>query len=157
MSNKRRTRDPKRGKLTGPPGGQLGVDATGHAHRILTPGGFQPGAVAGPAIKRGLNGDYQGTCIGCMRPTDTGLVIIGPAEAQLGFLMALGCTWVEAVATAKIGWKEEGIWDDPDYAPPGELQDGYRLCAGCAPEGMEVREVHSGLNAYRVADPGETA
>lgn len=156
MSNKRK---PKKGKgkhvMRGYQGSTMAVDAKGRMHRVLSPGGLAPGAVAGPAIKRGLQKDYRDTCFGCLRPTDTGLVLRGPAEWELAFLQNLGLTEEEALDAGRLRWKEQGIWGgDPDLVPGGELTVFYRVCAACAPGRMQVREVHGELNVYGPVDGG---
>ena len=135
--------------MHGPPGSSLAVDDKGRMYPIISPGGFQPGAVAGEPLKRGLDGTYRDTCVKCLRPTDTGLVIRGEAEAHLAFLYVLGVTEEIALGTAQLVWRDRGIWDgNPEQVPAGVLTQGYRVCADCAPRGMEVREVHGELMLY---------
>jgi len=155
MSNKKKTRNKtKVRRLTGPPGSRIGVDDKGRAYRVLSPGGLQPGAVAGRPIKRGLDGTYRDTCVSCMQPTDTALFIVGPAEAQIAFLKRLGMPYEEALALCQMAWKEQGIWDgNPAHVPGGELTEGFRVCAACAPDGMQVREIHGPVNFYRFPEP----
>jgi hypothetical protein len=106
MSNKKNI---KNRRLKGSPGGNIGTDAKGKAYRVVSPGGLTPGGnnVVVP-IKRNLQGNYAGTCVGCLRPTDTGLAVRGPAEAQIAFLMVLGMTYDEAKGAAQESWRGAG-------------------------------------------------
>ena len=85
----------------------------------------KPKPVSQLARKRpaGLDGTHSGTCIICLRATDTALGVRGDAEWHAGFLMALGMPTDEAAAVAGkyLGY----IVDPPGFAA-------YRVCARCA-------------------------
>ena len=70
----------------------------------------------------GLTGTYEGSCISCLRGTDTGLIFDGPAEWAVAGLINLGLTYPEAHQT--LGWT--------DGCPAGWLQTPIRVCADCA-------------------------
>ena len=157
MSNKKKKTRTKARPVMGFQGSGIGYDEKGRAYRVLSPGGLQPGAVA-VKVKKGLQGDYRDTCLACLRPTDTALGIIGPAEATVAFHMALGMPWEESLTAAQAFWQDQGIWDgDPGHVPPGdELTSAYRLCAACCAEhvpGMRVGLLPGEVPFYRFPPP----
>jgi hypothetical protein len=81
------------------------------------------------AAKRptGLDGSYTGTCIGCLRPTDTALGIRGVPEWHAAGLVRLGLPMEEAIATVQVVEFEPG--------PDGRHDAAYRVCQRCAARG----------------------
>ena len=76
--------------------------------------------VAKLARKRtpGLDGTFDGTCVGCLRPTDTALGVRGDPEWHAAFLVRLGLPLSEATSMV-------------DAYTTG--RDGmFRVCAKCA-------------------------
>jgi hypothetical protein len=78
------------------------------------------------AAKRapGLDGSYTGTCIGCLRPTDTAFGIRGVAEWHAAGLTRLGVPMDEALGLVGMAGMEAGSTDRYDAA--------YRVCGRCA-------------------------
>lgn len=80
----------------------------------------------------GLQGTYDGSCVVCLSPTDTGLVFEGVAEFTIAGLIKLGVPEDEAPATA---WQVWGT--DPGMVPSGRVLSEVRVCtkdanrAGC--------------------------
>jgi hypothetical protein len=82
----------------------------------------------------GLQGDYSDTCVGCMRPTDTGLAFEGRAEWAVAGLVVLGLEEDVAVVTLSVATGSE-----PGKAPRGSRWFGFRVCGECASRAeMEV-------------------
>ncbi len=77
----------------------------------------------------GLNSDYSGTCIACLKPTDTGLGVRGEAEWHAAFLINLGIPQDEATAT---------VSDGTGLVPDGVYERAYQVCRGCAPAHFPV-------------------
>jgi hypothetical protein len=82
-------------------------------------------------IKPGLRGDYDGTCVVCLTPTDTGLAFRGPAEFLIAGLTVLGVPEDQAHAVYRHSQAEEG-----NHLAPGQVKDGIhnlliRVCARC--------------------------
>ena len=76
--------------------------------------------------------DYEGSCIACLRGTDTALGFRGPQEWFAAGLIRLGLPDDQAVATVESILLEEG--QDPDW---GEWM--VRVCKSCADKvGMQV-------------------
>jgi hypothetical protein len=75
----------------------------------------------------GLLGCYDGTCIVCLRPTDTALAFRGPAEWHLSALKVLGVPEDQAYATKLPGWRER-YGTRPGEVPDGVLSEAYRVC-----------------------------
>jgi len=74
----------------------------------------------------GLQGDFEGTCIVCLRPTDTGLAFKGDGDFLVAGLTVLGLPMDEAAATVSYFF---GI-------PPGTVPSGVRtltiqVCKDC--------------------------
>ena len=98
----------------------------------------RPRTAAELARKRppGLDGTYTGTCVACLRGTDTALAFRGPAEWAAAGLVRLGLPMAEAIATIE--------------AFPGMVEaDGatrmFRVCERCAHKaGMTVAVLHEG-------------
>ena len=91
----------------------------------------RPRTAAELARKRptGLDGTYTGTCIACVRPTDTALGFRGEPEAHAAFLIALGVPKREAIATTESFLPEFAAkYGSPDGLP----QSIYRVCGKCA-------------------------
>lgn len=86
----------------------------------------QPESVADLMSRRspGLDGTYSGTCMKCMRPTDTTLAVRGEPEWHAAFLIILGLPKDEAMATVEM------------FSPPldgqGRYEGFYRVCTKCA-------------------------
>ena len=76
----------------------------------------------------GLDGTYSGTCVACLRPTDTALGVQGVPEWQAGVLVALGLPDKEAVALVAEFLDATGEGPGPD----GRYERVYRVCGDCA-------------------------
>lgn len=70
----------------------------------------------------GLDGTYSGTCVGCLRATDTALAVKGDPEWHAAFLVNIGLPMKEASALVL------SQHDDPEYGPGIRL---YRVCGKC--------------------------
>jgi hypothetical protein len=82
----------------------------------------------------GPQGDYSGTCVVCMRPTDTGLAFQGRAEWAVAGLIVLGLEQDVAVVTLSVS-----TGSDPGKSPTGSQWFGFRVCSECASRAdMEV-------------------
>lgn len=75
----------------------------------------------------GVFGNYSGSCVSCMRGTDTALAFQGEIEWIAAALIHLGVPKIEAIATVR------------DPATPLEIVDGgtryrtiVRVCEACA-------------------------
>lgn len=79
-----------------------------------------------PLPPPGLRGDYTGSCVACMRGTETAIAIRGPAEAAIVVLARLGVD--QDVAEAMLS-------GSPGMVPDGDGPWGFRLCAACAAMG----------------------
>lgn len=80
-------------------------------------------SVVSLASKRtpGLDGTYSGTCIACLRPTDTALGVRGEAEWHAAFLVVMGVPEDEARLTVQR------------HAPSSDRYDAaYQVCGRCA-------------------------
>lgn len=74
----------------------------------------------------GLQGNYAGSCIACMQPTDTGLSVTGEPEWHAAFLLNIGIPRNEAIAIVER-------WPAPDESD--DRLRVYRVCAACAAKG----------------------
>lgn len=98
-------------------------------------------ALPSPLPPPGLSGDYRGSCVVCLRGTETALAVSGPAEAAVGVLMALG---VEKDAASNTLAAAHGC--DPSMVPCGEGPWLLRLCSDCAsPLGRPVGDPRIGV------------
>ena len=84
----------------------------------------QPVAELARRRPRGLDGTFSGTCIVCLRATDTGLGFRGDVTWQAASLIVLGLPRDEAVATVNEHEHELG--------PDGRYEVIHRLCTDCA-------------------------
>jgi hypothetical protein len=131
MSNTRRPkrqRPPKRVLVHDDGQTALLTDPKGRAVGVIRSSDLGPGKSVDLAKVQppGLNGDYSGTCVACMRPCDTALAIGGPAEAHAAALMAWGVPYESAVATVREAAEDLGQDLSGDYITP------TRVCADCA-------------------------
>ena len=78
-------------------------------------------------IKPGLRGDYRGSCVVCLRPTDTGLASEGEAGFAVAMLIELGVP--EGQAPDVVGLAS-GV--EPGMAYIGRQTVVSRVCARCA-------------------------
>ena len=76
----------------------------------------------------GLDGTYSGTCVACLRPTDTALGVQGVPEWHAGVLVALGLPDKEAIAL--VAEFLDAMGDGP--GPDGRYERVYRVCGHCA-------------------------
>jgi hypothetical protein len=70
----------------------------------------------------GLQGDYRGSCVVCLRGTDTGFAVRGPAEAVVAAVIVAGVPESEAYETARAMWNEHGR-EVAEGDMPGGVQD----------------------------------
>jgi hypothetical protein len=89
----------------------------------------------------GLNGDFRGTCIGCMRGTDTGLAFKGEAEWAIAGVVICGVPLDQAVVIVS-----DGLGVGGGEVPGGEVVFGVRCCHACAP--MDVGLIATGVPVY---------
>lgn len=80
-------------------------------------------------VTAGLQGTYDGTCVACLQPTDTGLGFEGEAEWIIAGLTLLGVGQDEALQTLASA--------DPRFRPVGKVPIGtvkvvFRVCGACA-------------------------
>lgn len=75
----------------------------------------------------GLDGTYRGSCVVCLRGTDTGLAFVGEGEWAIAGLMRLGIPRGEAsiMVSAATGC-------DPGKVPIEEVMLPVRVCRQCA-------------------------
>ena len=93
----------------------------------------RPRSVASLERKRspGLDGTYNGTCVACLRATDTALGVRGVPEWHAGFLVAVGLPEQEADATVSRFLAE--LAAGGGYrVEAGEYDMVYRVCGRCA-------------------------
>jgi len=78
-------------------------------------------------IKLGLRGDYRGSCVVCLRPTDTGLATEGEADYAMAMLIELGVPEGQAPDVVSLA---AGV--EPGMAYVGRQTVVFRVCARCA-------------------------
>lgn len=98
--------------------------------------------------KPGLLGGYRGTCIVCMRPTDTALAFRGEGDWLIAGLMSLGIPRDQAYLTLLHAWREHGRHVDDGMVPSGTLTETVRVCHKC------VRKAGPGLPDPVLCIPG---
>jgi hypothetical protein len=74
-------------------------------------------ALGDRAPEPGLQGDYWDSCVICLRGTDTGVVMHGPAEFVVGGLMALGVPPDHATKTFQVAHYGADAIPGPDIVP----------------------------------------
>lgn len=91
----------------------------------------RPRSVVKLAARRtpGLDGTYTGTCIACLRATDTAMGIRGEPEWHAAFLVRLGLPMKEAIATTERYLAE--MSEAYPLGPDGEPTAIYRVCSSC--------------------------
>lgn len=77
-----------------------------------------------------LQGDYRGSCVVCLRGTDTAIAFTGEAEWLEAGLRVLGIPDGQARHTADQYWQERGA--DPGMVFDGEHTMTVKVCAECA-------------------------
>lgn len=80
----------------------------------------------------GLNGDYRGTCVVCLRGTDTALAFVGEAEWAIAGLKVLGLPKKEAHSTLEAFLVEFQPGHIPGMVPPGVITIPVQVCQRCA-------------------------
>lgn len=75
----------------------------------------------------GLDGTYRGSCVVCLRGTDTGLAFVGEAEWVIAGLTVLGIPQHQAGAMVS-----EATGTPPGKVPVGEVTMHLRVCRRCA-------------------------
>ena len=88
-------------------------------------------AVMAELPRPNLQGNYRGSCVVCMRGTDTALAFTGPAEWHLAGLVGLGVPEGEAEATYRSGLRDSGWVGADDEVPSASFTRGFRVCAEC--------------------------
>ena len=78
----------------------------------------------------GLRGDYRGSCVVCMRSTDTAFGIRGEAEASIAALVVLGVNQEEAYEMLRAYWAEAEPDNplEPGNVPGGVHDWAFRAC-----------------------------
>lgn len=74
---------------------------------------------------------YSGTCIACMRPTDTGMAFRGVAEWLMAGLIVLGLPEDQAMEIYRQQQRERGIELAEGEAAGGINEMSIRVCAAC--------------------------
>jgi hypothetical protein len=96
----------------------------------------------------GLKGNYEGSCVSCLRGTDTAIGLRGEAEWMIAFLVAkLQMPMEEAVTTFSVA-----TGCDPGNVPSGEFAVRVTLCKECAGKaGLQVGlQVDETLPSYQM-------
>ncbi|KJE20366.1 hypothetical protein FF36_05340 [Frankia torreyi] len=89
----------------------------------------QAGQIGSPIPAAGLQGDHRGTCIACLRPTDTGLAFQGEAEWIFAGLLGLGVP--EDQVHPALADLDPAGWGN-GLVPVGKTAVTVRACAECA-------------------------
>ena len=98
-------------------------------------------------LEAGLKGNYEGSCVSCLRGTDTAVGLTGEAEWMIAFFVAkLQLPIEEAVTMFSLA-----TGCDPGKAPSGEFAVRITLCKECAEKaglqvGLQVDETLPGLS-----------
>jgi hypothetical protein len=93
----------------------------------------------------GLRGSYRGSCVVCLRGTDTGFAVRGPAEAVIAALIVAGVPESEAYETARAMWNEQGLEVAEGNIPSGVQDAVITLCTDDADRaGLSVALLASG-------------
>lgn len=102
----------------------------------------------------GLQGSYSGSCVVCLRGTDTGFAVRGDAEAVIAALIAAGVPESEAYETARAMWNEQGLEVAQGNLPGGVHDAVVTLCKDDADRvGLPVGLLASGeLPGYVFTD-----
>jgi hypothetical protein len=101
----------------------------------------------------GLKGNYEGSCVSCLRGTDTAVGLHGEAEWMIAFLVAkLHVPMDEAVTMFSVA-----TGCDPGKAPRGEFAVRVTLCKECADKaglevGLQADEAIPGYQMPRTSD-----
>ena len=74
----------------------------------------------------GISGDYKGSCVVCLRGTDTALPLEGEAEWIVAVLNRLGLPMDQAYETLRLA-----VGSDPGKVPDGVVQVAVQVCADC--------------------------
>lgn len=86
-------------------------------------------------LTAGLQGDFRGTCVVCLRPTDTVLGFRGSAEWVIVGLQVLGVPEDQAYLTAFEAWQEEAKRAGAPLVlgdvPAGVVSMAVRVCRAC--------------------------
>jgi hypothetical protein len=88
--------------------------------------GWKGPSLPNPLPSPGLSGDYRGSCVICMRGTETAIGIRGAAEAGIAFLCVLGLNAETANATF-----EAATGCDRGMVPTGINTWTFKLCEEC--------------------------
>jgi len=78
-------------------------------------------------IAPGLKGTFDGTCIVCFQPTDTGFAVKGEAEAAIAALLVMGVPEDQGVAVVS-----RALGCGAGTVPEGEVTVPLQVCSGCA-------------------------
>jgi hypothetical protein len=84
----------------------------------------------------GLQGTHEGSCVVCLKGTDTAVILVGEAEPVAAAYVHLGIPKCEA---ARIVSTATGC--SPGMVPAGEIKVRTRLCRQCAgpfPVGLDA-------------------
>ncbi len=79
-----------------------------------------------------LQGDYRGSCVVCLRGTDTALSFTGEAEWLVAGLQGLGIPDDQALVMTEEFFAEKGA--DPGMVLDGDHTMPVRVCAECVAE-----------------------
>jgi hypothetical protein len=124
MSNKRKARI-KREQVSWVPGSDIAVTRGGTPVRVS--GRDEDGTLRGTAIMPNLQGNYQGTCVSCLTPTDTGLALEGEPEFVIAGLTVFGID--QPIAAAIV---EEHCGTAPGKVPDFDICMSIQVCQQCA-------------------------
>ena len=95
-----------------------------------------------------LQGNYSGSCVMCLRGTDTALAFTGEAEWLIAGLINLGLARDDANRTAFAMFEDMGC--DPDMVPEGRQTFGVRVCAECVSKAPYSGFPSPGVEAFGV-------
>ena len=112
--------------------------------RIVSPSGDATWVIPPP----GIDGTWTGSCVVCLRGTDTAFGLDGEPEWVAAALMTLGIPLEEAVPLMNVDWSVPGgvvpgtVWSEILF--PDRIEKQFRCCEECvtkSPLGMRVTQL----------------
>jgi hypothetical protein len=142
--------DSERVLLTKPSGQMVGVARSAD----LKPQGVGPDGT--PAVTLdptrmqppGFDGTFNGTCIACITPTDTGVMLEGRAEFHIAAMQLWGIPDEQIASLLRMDVKTYEL--RAHEIPEGSFRAGFRVCERCAAKaGMSgLTPLHEGLRLF---------
>lgn len=111
------------------------IEALEGARRVIITDPAQAAELraAGATVYQVHSSELEGTCVGCLMPTDTGLALDGEAEWHIAFLArAAQITDEEALGGLQSMLRSLGWSGGDGEVPDGSFGMAYRTCAACA-------------------------